>query len=164
VEETKGAVILRGDIRDIAVNMVFLFTMGLVLTILYLIFSSLSGTRVDVYNIVDSVLGMLVLTDTILLFVTVVVAIISLGFANSIKIDPTFLPLNIMLLIFVTIISVIVHNSWEAWATNATIATVISYFPTIQTIMSYLPQLVLGYGALLLIVLHGKPAGWGDPG
>ena len=144
-------------LQDIPTIISVIFAVGLTLTLCYLIIAPMLGTPVDVFGVLTSVLGMLKWVDTLILLILVLSGVSGLVFASMVRVHPSFLFLSILLLGLIEIIMVFLANAWETYASNSGIVVIMPNFPYLQLVMSYLPQITLGYGILFLIALHGKP-------
>ena len=89
----------------------------------------------------------------VMIFFGFILGTIALAF--FLRTSPLFFPINLLFLILVFILSIPIHNAWEAFRNSATgeILTVLNTFTLSNFLMSNLPTIIFIYGIIFLLVL-----------
>jgi len=82
--------------------------------------------------------------------------------AYYIPTQPLFLPLGIVLLAIAVLVAALFSNILWQFVNEPHIVTAANNYPVLVNIVHYLPLIALGFGALLIVIMYGRPTDGGS--
>lgn len=89
-----------------------------------------------------------------------IVVALGLGVVVSaffIRSHPIFLPISIIIFIVVVLISGVLTNAFMGYASDTSISSHANVFSNYLQFLGYVPYIVVGFGAIVLIAIYAKP-------
>lgn len=93
--------------------------------------------------------------DVIFMGIILAIAIVTILSAYLLRESPAFFFIGVLMIMILEIIAVVLSNAYDAITNESAFATTVNTVPQMDFIMNWLPLIMLGFSALVLIVIYG---------